>query len=65
VRPAEQWSACFRGLSAGGQETRLGQRFVVDATLLCDLRAAGRSDDLADTIDYAALYRCAEAVFSP
>ncbi|KAK9835148.1 hypothetical protein WJX81_001104 [Elliptochloris bilobata] len=40
-----------------GTETRLGQRFVVDATLLCDLRAAGRSDDLADTIDYAAVYR--------
>jgi dihydroneopterin aldolase len=38
---------------------------VVDATLLCDLRAAGRSDDLADTIDYAALYRCAEAFVFP
>ena len=37
----------------------MGQRFVVDATLLCDLRAAGRSDDVADTVDYAAVYRCA------
>jgi dihydroneopterin aldolase len=37
----------------------LGQKFVVDATLWLDaavLPAAGRSDELADTIDYAKAY---------
>jgi len=40
------------------QERRLGQKFMVDATLTTDLREAGRSDDLGHTIDYAAVYRC-------
>jgi len=36
-------------------ERRDGQDFVVDVTLSLDLRAAGGSDDLADTVDYGAL----------
>ena len=32
-----------------------GQDFVVDAVLEVDLRPAGASDDLADTIDYGVL----------
>lgn len=36
-------------------ERDLGQRFVVDVVLEVDLAAAGRSDDLADTIDYGAV----------
>lgn len=36
-------------------ERRYGQRFVVDVVLEVDLAAAGRSDDLADTVDYGAL----------
>lgn len=36
-------------------ERRDGQDFVVDAALSLDLRAAGGSDDLADTVDYGAL----------
>ena len=31
------------------------QRLIIDLELSCDLTAAGASDDLADTIDYAAL----------
>ncbi len=31
------------------------QRLVVDVSLACDLAAAGASDDLRDTVDYAAL----------
>ena len=35
------------------EERTLGQRFVVDARLELDLAAAGRSDDLAMTVNYA------------
>ena len=36
-------------------ERRDGQQFVVDVALELDLRSAGASDDLAETIDYATL----------
>lgn len=35
----------------------MGQPFEVDATVYCDLRAAGTSDELAKTINYADVYR--------
>lgn len=38
------------------QENRLGQKFVVDATLLTDLSHAGKSDDLRRTVNYAQVY---------
>jgi len=38
------------------QENRLGQKFVVDATLLADLSHAGKSDDLRRTVNYAQVY---------
>ncbi|KAI8466069.1 MAG: hypothetical protein J3K34DRAFT_434911 [Monoraphidium minutum] len=41
------------------EENKLGQKFLVDATLLCGgagLARAGRSDELADSVDYAAVY---------
>ena len=45
------------------EETRLGQVFVVDLELALDLAAAGRSDDLDRTVDYASLAgRVAELV---
>ncbi len=37
------------------EERRVGQDFVVDAVLHLDLHAAGRSDDLADTVHYGLL----------
>ncbi|PNH05002.1 Dihydroneopterin aldolase, partial [Tetrabaena socialis] len=40
------------------EETRLGQPFVVDAKLQVDTSRAGASDALADTVNYAAVYRC-------
>lgn len=43
------------GVLAHERET--GQRFVVDVSVHLDLTAAGASDDLADTLDYAALAR--------
>ncbi len=33
-------------------EKALGQRFIVDVTLECDARPAGKSDNLADATDY-------------
>jgi dihydroneopterin aldolase len=35
----------------------LGQRFVVNATLWLDLRRAGASDNLGDTLNYADAYK--------
>ena len=37
------------------EERRFGQDFEVDLTLHLDTRAAARSDDLTDTVDYGAL----------
>ena len=43
-------------------EREMGQRFVVDLDLHCDLRPAGRSDDLTQTVDYSAVYRQVRAI---
>lgn len=51
----------LRGLSARGRhgwfphEREAGQEFRVDVVLGVDTRAAARSDDLADTVDYGTL----------
>ena len=45
----------FHGIDPAEQE--LGQRFVVDLEVARDLRAAGISDDPADTINYSRMYR--------
>jgi dihydroneopterin aldolase len=45
-----------RALAPGAQEQRLGQKFLVDLTLEADLSTAGRTDDIKDTVDYAAVY---------
>ena len=47
---------------ASPQERALGQTFHVDVELACCLRAAGASDDLADTVDYSAVYAAARRV---
>lgn len=39
------------------EENKLGQKFVVSATLYCDTRPAGRTDDLDEAIDYGAVAR--------
>ncbi len=38
------------------EEQALGQRFVVDVELVTALMAAGMSDDLRQTVNYAAVY---------
>ena len=58
----------LRGITAFGHhgvlehEQRLGQAFGVDVGLELDLSVAGRSDDLADTVDYGALSAAIVAV---
>lgn len=39
------------------EERRLGQKFVVDIEASADLARAGQTDDLADTVNYAAVYQ--------
>nr|WP_085022903.1 dihydroneopterin aldolase [Anaerovibrio sp. JC8] len=38
------------------EEQQLGQRFVVDLTLQLDLRKAGHTDNLENTVNYSAIY---------
>ncbi|KAF5075431.1 dihydroneopterin aldolase [Proteiniclasticum sp. QWL-01] len=44
------------------EEKVLGQKFFVDAQLLLDLRQAGRTDDVNDTVSYAQVYRLIDAI---
>ncbi len=44
------------------EERKLGQRFLVDVELGLDLREAGRSDDLAATVDYGRVYALVMAI---
>ncbi|MBQ9376625.1 MAG: dihydroneopterin aldolase [Schwartzia sp.] len=47
----------FFGRHGCSEEERLvGQRFLVDVTLYLDLAAAGRTDDMGETVDYAAVF---------
>jgi dihydroneopterin aldolase len=43
-------------------ERELGQRFLIDIELECDLNAAGQSDSLDDTIDYVAVLQAAREI---
>lgn len=38
------------------EETKLGQRFIIDLDVFCNLQKAGISDDLSYSINYAELY---------
>ncbi|MCB0077919.1 MAG: dihydroneopterin aldolase [Anaerolineales bacterium] len=43
----------YAAIGVSDAERRVGQRLRADLTLAVDLRLAGASDDLADTISYA------------
>jgi dihydroneopterin aldolase len=45
-------------------EAKVGQRFVLDLELALDLKAAARSDKLADTVSYAAIVETASRSFT-
>lgn len=44
------------------EEKRLGQRFQVDVMVDTDLRKAGETDDVLDTIDYSRIYEIVKDV---
>ena len=44
------------------EEQAAAQAIEVDVELVVDLQAAGRSDDLAQTVDYAAVYEACRAI---
>jgi len=50
----------FHGVNDAEKE--LGQRFVVDIEVYRDLRPAGASDDLDDTVSYTHVYRIVKDV---
>ncbi|XP_059646567.1 dihydroneopterin aldolase 2-like [Cornus florida] len=58
----------LRGLKFHGfhgvkpEERKLGQKFLVDVDAWMDLRAAGKSDQLSDTISYTEIYRVVREV---
>lgn len=43
-------------------EQQLGQRFIVDLELETDLRRAGNSDQMEDSIDYGRVFQLTQAV---
>lgn len=53
----------LRGLKFHGfhgvkpEEKKLGQKFLIDVDAWMDLRVAGKSDNLSDTISYTEIYR--------
>jgi dihydroneopterin aldolase len=44
------------------EEQALGQRFTVDVGLAVDLRRAGQSDGLDDTVSYSAVYKVVRGI---
>jgi 7,8-dihydroneopterin aldolase/epimerase/oxygenase len=38
------------------EETNLGQKFIVNATLFVDTHKAGKSDDICDSVSYADVF---------
>ncbi|CAK9160858.1 unnamed protein product [Ilex paraguariensis] len=58
----------LRGLKFHGyhgvkpEERKLGQKFLIDIDAWMDLRAAGKSDCLSDTVSYTQIYRIVKDV---
>ncbi|WP_053216910.1 dihydroneopterin aldolase [Virgibacillus senegalensis] len=44
------------------EERKLGQRFYVDLTLEVDLKKAGQTDNMEESIDYGQIYQVTQAV---
>lgn len=56
-----EWLIFYAYHGVNPEENALGQRFIVDVSLARDLRAAGTSDDLAQTTSYSAVYKLVRA----
>ena len=46
------------------EEKILGQKFILDITAYTDLKKAGQTDDLNDTVSYAKILKTARNVFT-
>lgn len=44
------------------EETRLGQRFIVDLMVLVDLKKAGESDELEHSVNYGELFQVCKGI---
>ncbi|KAG8648743.1 dihydroneopterin aldolase 2 isoform X3 [Manihot esculenta] len=44
------------------EEKTLGQKFLIDVDAWMDLRAAGKSDQMSDTLSYTEIYRVVKEV---
>lgn len=44
------------------EETKLGQRFIVDVIVETDLAKAGHSDDLEDSINYGEIFEVVQGI---
>lgn len=54
------WFFGYHGLFA--EETKLGQRFGIDLTCEVDLARAGRTDEMADTVNYGEIIQAVEKI---
>ncbi len=50
----------YHGVMPAEQE--LGQPFIVDLEMYCDLREAGEKDDLTKTVDYSHVYELVQGI---
>ena len=46
------------------EEQELGQLFIVDVEMSCDLREAGEKDDLTKTVDYSRVFELVKGIVS-
>lgn len=44
------------------EENKLGQKFLIDVDAWMDLRTAGRSDNLSDSVGYTDIYRTVKEI---
>ncbi|OIJ17523.1 dihydroneopterin aldolase [Anaerobacillus alkalilacustris] len=44
------------------EETKLGQKFIVDLTIELDLNEAGLTDNLVNTVNYAEVYQIVKGI---
>jgi dihydroneopterin aldolase len=44
------------------EERELGQLFIVDVEMCCDLREAGETDDLTKTVDYSQVFELVKGI---
>lgn len=44
------------------EENKLGQRFQVDLEMYSNLKKAGQTDNMDDSIDYGEVYKCVQQI---